>query len=342
LRDEVVNDHCDALQFYFSNIPDETPTNGGKWEIYGNIIRHTDTKIYNAQGIYIEGLDSGILDNTTWYIYDNLIIIPYGLDGICIRNNNLKANIYNNTIYQGSDVGSPGFYISNDKFTTSRSNIIIKNNIFYSTSTGIEPFSITDTLLPGCEISNNLIFSPMSSPISYLTNGITLSTWNSYPFVGTDIIGNPLFKNISGLDFRLQSGSPAIGAGVNLGSPFNIDILGNPRPQTGNWDIGCYQLMDTADLLSTKTTANSYTLSQNYPNPFNPSTTIQYSIPQGSTVRIKVFDIMGKEIKTLVDEYQQKGIYTIDFNAANLSSGVYFYSLTAGDYTSTKKMVLLK
>jgi hypothetical protein len=342
LRDTVNDDHCDALQFYFSTIPDETPINGGTWQIYGNIIRHTDTKIYNAQGIYIEGLDSGILDNTNWYIYDNLIIIPYGLDGIGIRNNNLKANIYNNTIYQGSDIGSPGFYISNDKFTTSRSNIIIKNNIFYSTSTGIEPFSITDTLLPGCEISNNLISSPMSSPISYLTNGISISTWNSYPFVGTDITGNPLFKNISGLDFSLQSGSPAIGAGINLGSPFNIDVLGNPRPQTGNWDIGCYQIMGTADLLSTKTTANSFALSQNYPNPFNPSTTINYSIPQGGSVKIEVFDIMGREIKTLVDEYQQKGNYSINFNATNLSSGIYFYSLISGNYTSTKKMVLLK
>ncbi len=252
LRDVATGDHTDALQFYFSNTPDETPIAGGNWEIYGNIIRHTDTKIYNAQGIYIEGLDNGILDNTTWYIYDNLIILPYAFDGIGIRNNNLKAFIYNNTIYQGSDVGSPGFYISNDKFTAARSNIVIKNNIFYSTSTGIEPFSITDTLKTGCDISNNLIYSPMSTPVSYLNDEISLSTWNAFPFVGTDISGNPLFNNILNLDFGIKPGSPAIGTGINLGIPFNVDILGKPRPPSGNWDLGCYQSMDTADLLSIK------------------------------------------------------------------------------------------
>jgi Secretion system C-terminal sorting domain len=342
LRDEVVDDHCDALQFYFSNIPDETPISGGKWEIYGNIIRHTDTKIYNAQGIYIEGLDSAVLDNTTWYIYDNLIILPYAFDGIGIRNNNLKAYIYNNTIYQGRDVGSPGFYISNDQFTASRNNIIIKNNIFYSASTGIEPFSITDTLKSGCDISNNLIYSPMSTPINYLNNEISLAAWNAYPFVGTDLAGDPLFNNIAAFNFTIRSGSPAIGKGVNLGSPYNIDLFGNPRSSSGNWDIGCYLSMDTADILNINNTTTSFKLMQNYPNPFNPSTTIQYTIPQDVFVTIKVFDTTGREIKTLVDQFQQRGNYSTNFSAANLSSGVYFYRIIAGNFENTKKMVLLK
>ncbi len=342
LRDEVTGDHTDALQFYFSNNPNETPINGGTWEIYGNIIRHTDTKIYNAQGIYIEGLDRGILDNTNWYIYDNLIILPYAFDGIAIRNNNLKAYIYNNTIYQGSNIGSPGFYISNDRFTNSRNNIIVKNNIFYSTSTGIEPFSITDTLFPGCEIANNLIFSAMSTPVSYLTNEISLTTWNAYPFVGTDIGENPLFNNISNFDFSLQHGSPAIGAGVNLGSPYNIDLLGNPRPQNSSWDIGCYQSMDTADLLTTNNTTTSFKLLQNYPNPFNPSTTIQYTLAKDSFVNIKVYDAMGKEIKTLVNQFQPTGSYNTNFNATDLSSGIYFYRIIAGNFENTKKMIFLK
>jgi len=85
-----------------------------------------------------------------------------------------------------------------------------------------------------------------------------------------------------------------------------------------------------------------FLLSQNYPNPLNPSTKIKYSIPQSSNVVIKVFDILGSEIETLVNEEKPAGTYEVNWNAANLSSGVYFYRLQAGDYTSVKKMILLK
>lgn len=87
---------------------------------------------------------------------------------------------------------------------------------------------------------------------------------------------------------------------------------------------------------------NNYSLEQNYPNPFNPVTTIQYSIPEKSHVKLIVYDILGRNISTLVDEVQYAGIYKIDFNANNLSSGVYFYRIEAGNYSETKRMVLLK
>jgi hypothetical protein len=86
----------------------------------------------------------------------------------------------------------------------------------------------------------------------------------------------------------------------------------------------------------------TYSLSQNYPNPFNPTTKIQFSIPQSSRVVIKVFDILGNEIETLVNEEKSIGTYKIYWNAANLPSGVYFYRLQAGDFVQTKKMILIK
>ena len=94
-----------------------------------------------------------------------------------------------------------------------------------------------------------------------------------------------------------------------------------------------------------------FSLEQNYPNPFNPETTIRYTIPAslnpskgGTSVSLKVFDLLGREVATLVDEVKQPGIYNSQFSIRNsqLSSGVYFYILQAGDYISTKKMVLLK
>lgn len=85
-----------------------------------------------------------------------------------------------------------------------------------------------------------------------------------------------------------------------------------------------------------------FVLKQNYPNPFNPSTTIQYSIPQSEYVTLKVYSVLGSMEKVLISEYQPGGNYIVEFNATDLASGMYFYQLVAGDFVSTKRMILLK
>ncbi len=90
------------------------------------------------------------------------------------------------------------------------------------------------------------------------------------------------------------------------------------------------------------TQPSSYSLEQNYPNPFNPSTTISYSVPKSSKVTIRIFNVLGQEVRTLVNDYKSPGKYTINFNADNLSSGIYFYTLHAGNTFQVKKMILLK
>ena len=84
------------------------------------------------------------------------------------------------------------------------------------------------------------------------------------------------------------------------------------------------------------------TLHQNYPNPFNPITKIKYSIPNSEIVQIKVIDILGNEIKTLINEYKLAGIYEIEFDARGLPSGVYFYRMISGSYAEIKKMIVLR
>jgi hypothetical protein len=86
----------------------------------------------------------------------------------------------------------------------------------------------------------------------------------------------------------------------------------------------------------------NYELYQNYPNPFNPTTTIRFTIPHSLHVTLKVYDILGKEIATLVDEEKNPGSYEAKFDASNLPSGVYFYRIRAGEFNQTKKMVLMK
>lgn len=86
----------------------------------------------------------------------------------------------------------------------------------------------------------------------------------------------------------------------------------------------------------------TYELSQNYPNPFNPSTMIRFAIPQEGMVNIKIFNTLGQEVATLVNEYRNAGNYEVDFNASGLTSGIYFYTITSNNFTLTKKMMLLK
>ena len=96
------------------------------------------------------------------------------------------------------------------------------------------------------------------------------------------------------------------------------------------------------DLKEEQILPDKFSLSQNYPNPFNPLSTIGYQIPQRSFVSLKVYDILGKEVATLVTEEKPAGRYEVHFNGENFSSGIYFYKLQAGNYSSIKKMVLIK
>ena len=87
---------------------------------------------------------------------------------------------------------------------------------------------------------------------------------------------------------------------------------------------------------------NTYALSQNYPNPFNPSTIINYQLPKSGYTKLSIYNMLGQEVKVLINEFQQAGTYDVKFDASELTSGVYFYKIQSGSYTDTKKMTLVK
>ncbi len=137
--------------------------------------------------------------------------------------------------------------------------------------------------------------------------------------------------------FPLPNGTFIHGAGyvrlraelVSNPSQFQVVDFRAVTPQT----IGIKQL---------STIAKDFSLEQNYPNPFNPSTKIEFAIPNSEYVSLRVYDILGREVKILVNENLTQGEYEVDFKAEGLSSGMYYYSLRSGENVSVKKMVLVK
>jgi photosystem II stability/assembly factor-like uncharacterized protein len=114
-----------------------------------------------------------------------------------------------------------------------------------------------------------------------------------------------------------------------------------PKATAGIWRRPISELTDIQNI-NIGELITSYHLAQNYPNPFNPTTLIEYEIPTYSNVRIEVFDAIGREIETLLNKEQAPGNYRITFDAATLSSGIYFYTITANNFYQTKKMILLR
>ena len=132
---------------------------------------------------------------------------------------------------------------------------------------------------------------------------------------------------------------------LRQGGTFSGSILTNPGPVlfldeirvATNWkDLLTLTNIDNQQIPAT------FELSQNFPNPFNPSTTIKYQLPFESKVTLKIYDVLGNEISTLVNENQKAGNYTVNFDAKNLSTGFYIYKLQAGSFTQSKKMLLIK
>jgi hypothetical protein len=158
------------------------------------------------------------------------------------------------------------------------------------------------------------------------------------------------------LDFRFASITPV--APVNPAPDDDIITLhiamsGDPMPAStvNGWAIMPPSVTSqyyhfTADILivgvDDDIIANTFNLEQNYPNPFNPSTTINYTLAERSAITLKVYDVLGNEVASLVNTTQEAGKYDVEFDASNLSSGLYIYTLNTGNFTSSRKMMLLK
>jgi hypothetical protein len=205
----------------------------------------------------------------------------------------------------------------------------------------------------------NWTFADTVDAPTYADTISTLKTLNDSGLNGDKVAGD----NIWSLEFTMPAGTPAgtfeykyaMGyAGVeneNSGSQYldnemgfgvNHSLLLSDGPAVEVLNQFGVQAPITGVERDNNVTPVTYSLNQNYPNPFNPSTVIKYSVPSAQFVTLKIYNLLGQEVVTLVNQEQVAGNYNVTFDAKGLSSGIYFYSLQAGSFTSTKKMMLLK
>jgi probable HAF family extracellular repeat protein len=166
--------------------------------------------------------------------------------------------------------------------------------------------------------------------------------------VGDNAGGAFRLSNAGGLEELNQVYSGLLSPGSDLYSAFGISsngqyIIGYGLNGTTGRDEGyLLAVSGTTSVDETQINPGNFVLDQNYPNPFNPSTTINFSVPSSEFVTLKVFDVLGNEAATLVNEEKLAGSYEVDFDASQLSSGIYFYKLQAGSLIETKKMMLIR
>ncbi len=149
----------------------------------------------------------------------------------------------------------------------------------------------------------------------------------------------PPFSNTAGPEATMGNfGS------TNIQGNWILEVHDGAAGDTGNligWGLRFNNAVTNIEPVS-NTVPGTYALGQNYPNPFNPTTSIRFDIPKASNVKMVVYDILGREVRTLVNEFKNPGAYELKFDASNLASGTYFYRIEAGDFVQIKKMVLVK
>jgi len=199
------------------------------------------------------------------------------------------------------------------------------------------------------EIENNFDYGQVKISTNNGSTWIPLTGTYTQPGVSPQPVGQPVYDGLKSNWVKEE-----IKLTNYLSSQFKIQfqLKSDGGLTRDGWyldDIGVFIYTIPTEILSDAKPVYEFSLKQNYPNPFNPSTKIKYTIPsvtlsevEGSLVTLKVYDVLGSEVATLVNEEKPAGSYEANFNASQLSSGIYFYKLQAGKHTQTKKLILMK
>ncbi len=285
---------------------------------------------FNTKWMGYVGNDFGLLkyiDENNWTLYDskNSGLPPYGIMDIKIDKNNMIWILsiggglvkFDGTTWQIFNTSNSPIFTDNNNNAIAVDN---ENSLWIGNCIGLQKFdgaswkSYTDaTYIYAMVIDkyNNKWLGTLNGLYKFDGTNWTLFTKDNSPLPDNSIYA-------LAVDNKQR---------IWIGTPLGLAM---------------YDQDGTVNVDNNETLPNDYYISQNYPNPFNPTTTISYSILQLTYVTLKVYDSLGREIATLVNSEKNPGKYEVNFDGSKLSSGVYFYRITAGSFTQTKKLILLK
>jgi hypothetical protein len=332
--------------------------NGSNSQILDNTIR--DNSVYPSGqftvnpgvggGIYVSGGYNVLIGNNI--ISDNLVNAEPQTrsngGGIYASSSDLiiTGNVITGNEAEGDNGGGLFLYNSNSD--------IINNTIAYNTagdSGGGAYFENSNPIL----VNSILYFNQASYGGQIFESNAYVAVSYSDVEGGWSGIGNldvdPLFRDPQSDDFHLQDsqncGDEGYSPLIDAGSPEYSDIVLDCSRGLGTElsDMGAYgggELLPVSVDDNTVDTPSEYFIAHNYPNPFNATTTISYVLAQDSDVRIDIYDELGRKVRTLVEARQSAGEHNVTWNAADVATGMYFYTIRGNDFTQTNKMLLLK
>jgi photosystem II stability/assembly factor-like uncharacterized protein len=322
-----------------------SPINSGLSDLFLQQIEIKDNYIFAASyntGIYRtsnNGISWQVINNGITDMHINYIDVSKNLISACSFPGSLSGWVYIST-----NNGNNWTVVNTS--VPEMAPISVKNSIGYiyagSINSSVWKYSLSG-LIP-LPVPVNLVSPSNNSTNQSLT---PLLDWDSIPPAMSYQIQ---ISTNSGFSFIVIDTSGIINSSINVPSgKLNIGVMYYWRVRAGN--EGGYGNWSNIWNFTTTTTSivqiagkipTKYALLQNYPNPFNPTTRIKYDLPKNSFVTIVIYDILGKEIKTLVNEHLSSGTYETNWDASKYSSGIYFYRLQAGDFTETKRMTVIK
>ena len=300
--------------------------------VAGNILH--DNGYGGGSAINMDGVqDSEIFNNL---IYNNHAtgIAMYMIDGGDGSKNN---KVYNNTIIQPADGRWNIIAVNGSTGNTLYNNILINHHSFRGS------ISVDAASLTGFTSDYNILVNRLSDDDG--NSNMTFAQWQALGYDLNSMIADPenqIFIDHTNGNFHLLQNAQAVDAGTNLVMPTVFEDLDNvSRPKGIGFDIGCYEYSSVSSVNENEL-PDDFILYQNYPNPFNPATRIKYQVASISQVSLKIYDVLGNVVATLVDEEKFPGIYEVEFDGTGLSSSVYIYQLITQNYIQTRKMLLIK
>ena len=348
--------------------------NGSDWNLLGKVFTYSDLRSVAVLNSYLiaaayEGIYSSTDNGNNWSLSISGLPSSQGLPAVANDGTNFYAGTASNGIYLSTNNGANWSPLNSGISQESITSITLNeskiyagtahNGIFNSSNNGINWFSIQSSwssseYLFSIALNKSNLYAATEKGEVYQTSddgsswqtldwGTSGWTINGFVFSDNNIFivsnGSVYFSRDDGKNWRIiNEGLPNSNAS-NI--TYDESYLYVTTSGAGIWQRNIQDIITHIDEEEENIPSN-FQLFQNYPNPFNPSTTIEYAIPNQSHVTIKVYDLLGREVTTLINEEKPAGNYSVTFDGGGLVSGIYFYRLTSNKFSETKKLLLLR